>query len=60
MVVSEILDSELLGEGLLNVLRDAHERLLREVRVFKSMRACTDASVCGAQHTHTQPHRAAP
>lgn len=31
VVVSEVLDSELIGEGLLNVLRDANARLLREV-----------------------------
>jgi predicted RNA methylase len=41
VVVSEVLDSELLGEGLLNVLRDVRTRLLREV-----------GSVCVVERLH--------
>ena len=40
-MVSEVLDSELLGEGLLNVLRDVRTRLLREV-----------GSVCVVERLH--------
>lgn len=50
MVVHEILDTELLGEGVLPAMRDAYERLLKPGGVTVPKSATVYAQVwCGAR-----------